>query len=120
MPIKELNYSTTLNHEVFGPFCLLVEYDDIKRLESTLSALKGQLTTTIIGKNPEQSTLFNLACNIAGRVILSGVPTGVAVIPEMHHGGPYPASSDSRFTAVGEASILRFVRYVSVQKSHGT
>jgi 2,5-dioxopentanoate dehydrogenase len=120
VPIKELNYSTTLNHEVFGPFCLLVEYDDIKLLESTLSALKGQLTTTLIGEKPEQSTLFNLACNIAGRVILSGVPTGVAVIPEMHHGGPHPASSDSRFTAVGEASILRFVRYVSVQKSHGT
>lgn len=120
VPIKELNYSKTLNHEVFGPFCLLVEYDDIKRLESTLSELKGQLTTTIIGKNPAQSTLFNLACNIAGRVILSGVPTGVAVIPEMHHGGPHPASSDSRFTAVGEASILRFVRCVSVQKSHGT
>ena len=120
VPIKELNYSTTLNHEVFGPFCLLVEYDNIELLESTLSALKGQLTTTLIGDKPEQSTLFNLACNIAGRVILSGVPTGVAVIPEMHHGGPHPASSDSRFTAVGQASILRFVRYVSVQKSHGT
>ncbi len=118
VPIKELNYSKTLNHEVFGPFCLLVDYDDIKLLESTLSALKGQLTTTLIGEKSEQSTLFNLACNIAGRVILSGVPTGVAVIPEMHHGGPYPASSDSRFTSVGEASILRFVRYVSVQKLH--
>lgn len=120
VPIKELNYSKTLNHEVFGPFCLLVEYDDLKRLKSTLTALKGQLTTTLIGEKPEQSILFNLACNIAGRVILCGVPTGVAVIPEMHHGGPHPASSDSRFTAVGEASILRFVRYVSVQKSHGT
>jgi 2,5-dioxopentanoate dehydrogenase len=117
---KELNHFETLSHEVFGPFCLLVEYNDMRLLEHTLTLLKGQLTTTIIGKNPEQSTLFNLACNIAGRVILSGVPTGVAVIPEMHHGGPYPASSDSRFTAVGEASILRFVRYVSVQKSHGT
>ena len=116
----ELNHFETLRQEVFGPFCVLSEYNDIGMLAHTLTKLDGQLTTTIIGKNPEQSTLFNLACSMAGRVILSGVPTGVAVIPEMHHGGPYPASSDARFTAVGEASILRFVRYVSVQKSHGT
>lgn len=116
----ELNHFETLRQEVFGPFCVLSEYNDIEILAHTLTKLKGQLTTTIIGKSPEQSTLFNLACSMAGRVILSGVPTGVAVIPEMHHGGPYPASSDARFTAVGEASILRFIRYVSVQKSHGT
>ena len=116
----ELNHFETLRQEVFGPFCVLSEYNDIGMLAHTLTKLNGQLTTTLIGKNPKQSTLFNLACSMAGRVILSGVPTGVAVIPEMHHGGPYPASSDARFTAVGEASILRFVRYVSVQKSHGT
>jgi len=116
----ELNQLETLRKEVFGPFCVLSEYNDFGMLAHTLTKLNGQLTTTLIGKTPEQSTLFNRACSMAGRVILSGVPTGVAVIPEMHHGGPYPASSDSRFTAVGEASILRFVRYVSVQKSHGT
>lgn len=118
--IKELHQFETLNKEVFGPFCLLVEYNENEPLESTLSRLKGQLTTTLIGVNPEQSNLFNFACKIAGRVIVSGVPTGVAVIPEMQHGGPHPASSDSRFTAVGEASILRFIRHVTVQKSHGT
>jgi NADP-dependent aldehyde dehydrogenase len=87
-------------------------------IEKTISMLQGQLTTTIIGRNPQESTLYSVACSLSGRIILNGVPTGVSVVPHMHHGGPYPASSDSRFTAVGEASILRFVRYVSVQKLH--
>jgi NADP-dependent aldehyde dehydrogenase len=33
----------------------------------------------------------------------------------MQHGGPYPASTDSRFTSVGTAAILRFVRPLSYQ-----
>jgi NADP-dependent aldehyde dehydrogenase len=33
----------------------------------------------------------------------------------MVHGGPYPATSDSRFTSVGAQAILRFVRPVCYQ-----
>lgn len=116
----EFNANKTLTQEVFGPFCILVEYLDTEPLENTLRMLQGQLTTTIIGRNPEKTSLYFRACSMAGRVILNGVPTGVSVIPDMHHGGPFPASNDARFTAVGEASILRFIRYVSVQKLHGT
>ena len=50
-----------------------------------------------------------------GRVIFNGVPTGVEVCPSMLHGGPYPASTDSRFTAVGSDSIERWLRPVSFQ-----
>jgi NADP-dependent aldehyde dehydrogenase len=114
----EFNTHKSLTQEVFGPFCILAEYTDMDPIEKTLSMLQGQLTTTIIGRNPQESTLYSVACSLSGRIILNGVPTGVSVVPHMHHGGPYPASSDSRFTAVGEASILRFVRYVSVQKLH--
>ena len=46
----------------------------------------------------------------AGRIIWNGYPTGVEVCPAMHHGGPYPATSDARFTSVGTAAIQRFVR----------
>jgi NADP-dependent aldehyde dehydrogenase len=48
--------------------------------------------------------------NRIGRIILNGVPTGVEVCPSMQHGGPYPASTDSRFTAVGIHAIKRWVR----------
>ena len=51
----------------------------------------------------------------AGRIILNNLPTGVEVGSSMHHGGPYPASSDSRFTAVGTDSIARFQRSVTFQ-----
>ena len=50
-----------------------------------------------------------------GRIIFNGVPTGVEVCPSMTHGGPYPASTDSRFTAVGTNSIKRWLRPVSFQ-----
>ena len=50
-----------------------------------------------------------------GRIIFNGVPTGVEVCSSMTHGGPYPASTDSRFTAVGINSIKRWLRPVSYQ-----
>ena len=50
-----------------------------------------------------------------GRIIYNGVPTGVEVCPSMHHGGPYPAASDVRFTSVGTGAIKRFVRPIAFQ-----
>ncbi len=51
----------------------------------------------------------------AGRVLLNGFPTGVEVCPAMNHGGPYPATTDVRFTSVGTAAMLRFARPVCYQ-----
>ena len=56
-----------------------------------------------------------MATNKAGRIIFNDLPTGVEVGASMQHGGPYPASSDSRFTAVGTDSIARFQRSVTFQ-----
>jgi len=53
--------------------------------------------------------------NRVGRIIFNGVPTGVEVCESMVHGGPYPASTDSRFSAVGITSIKRWVRPFSYQ-----
>jgi len=50
-----------------------------------------------------------------GRLIFNGVPTGVEVCHSMHHGGPFPASTDSRFTSVGTAAIKRFARPLAFQ-----
>ena len=51
----------------------------------------------------------------AGRIVFNGVPTGVAVTDAMHHGGPWPAASNSRYTSVGTHAIDRFVRPVALQ-----
>jgi NADP-dependent aldehyde dehydrogenase len=108
-----------LQEEVFGPHALLVICEDKNELEQTLENIPGQLTFSIFHneENIQASNLFYLAQEKAGRVILNGVPTGVEVSPAMQHGGPFPSSSDSRFTAVGSDSIERFLRGAAVQQS---
>ena len=108
----------TLHQEVFGPFSLVVQCDNIDQLETIISKLEGQLTGTVIADNGEAnkySKVIDALQNRVGRIIFNGVPTGVEVCPSMVHGGPYPASTDSRFTAVGIHSIKRWVRPFSYQ-----
>jgi len=107
-----------LHQEVFGPFSLLVECEDKQQLEQIIGQLEGQLTGTIIATDTEianSATLIAALQNRVGRIIFNGVPTGVEVCPSMLHGGPYPASTDARFTAVGVDSIKRWVRPFSFQ-----
>ena len=58
---------------------------------------------------------MNTLKEICGRFILNGVPTGVQVALAMQHGGPFPATTDSRFSAVGADGIKRFVRPICYQ-----
>lgn len=108
----------TLHHEVFGPFSLVVQCENEAQLETVISNLEGQLTGTIISDDNEISAYPNIVEALqkrVGRIIFNGVPTGVEVCPSMQHGGPYPASTDSRFTSVGVDAIKRFVRPFSYQ-----
>jgi alpha-ketoglutaric semialdehyde dehydrogenase len=108
----------TLHQEVFGPFSMVVQCKDTNELTTIISNLEGQLTGTIIANMDELSnynSVVNALQNRVGRIIFNGVPTGVEVCPSMVHGGPYPASTDSRFTAVGIHSIKRWVRPFSYQ-----
>ena len=107
-----------LKEEVFGPYSLLVVADFEVQLQHVLDDLHGQLTATIVadeGDLKKYKTLIQNITNIAGRVIMNNVPTGVEVVHAMQHGGPFPATSDSRFTSVGTGAIKRFVRPVSWQ-----
>lgn len=107
-----------LHEEVFGPFSLMVICKDADQLAQTLETLGGQLTCSLWAE-PEDlqahSELLDIARRKAGRIILNGVPTGVAVAPAMMHGGPFPATTDSRFTAVGIHAVKRWVRPVAYQ-----
>lgn len=107
-----------LHQEVFGPFSMVVQCKDAVQLEEIIASLGGQLTGTIIAGDSElkkYSKVVNALQNRVGRIIFNGVPTGVEVCPSMVHGGPYPASTDSRYTAVGVNSIKRWVRPFSYQ-----
>ncbi len=108
----------TLHHEVFGPYSLVVQCEDVQQLETIIAQLEGQLTGTILAETAELNSYTNIVSalqNRVGRLIFNGAPTGVEVCAAMVHGGPYPSSTDSRFTAVGVNSIKRWVRPVSFQ-----
>ena len=108
----------SLSAEIFGPAGLLVEAADFAEMLELASGLEGQLTATIHAADsdlPQMEVLTGVLERKAGRLLLNGFPTGVEVSPAMQHGGPYPATSDSRFTSVGTAAILRWVRPVCYQ-----
>ncbi|RYZ23836.1 MAG: aldehyde dehydrogenase family protein, partial [Chitinophagaceae bacterium] len=110
--------NTVLHKEVFGPYSLLVECRDATQLLQVAEALEGQLTCTLMATEEEakhNEALLDVLKEKCGRFVFNGVPTGVEVALSMHHGGPYPATTDSRFTAVGADGIKRFTRPVSFQ-----
>ncbi len=107
-----------LHQEVFGPFSIVVRCADAAELEQILNQLEGQLTGTILSSAEEikkYDKIVDALQSRVGRIIFNGVPTGVEVCPSMQHGGPFPASTDSRFTSVGTSAAKRWVRPVAFQ-----
>jgi len=107
-----------LHEEVFGPYALVVQCSNLQELTNAWQAIAGQLTTTLMGSDQDFASypeLIQMAPYLAGRVLFNGVPTGVDVCVSMVHGGPFPASTDGRFTAVGINAVKRWVRPVSFQ-----
>lgn len=108
----------TLHHEVFGPFSLLVECDSEAELLQVIGALEGQLTGTLMGTDADlqsSGAVIQALQARVGRLIFNNVPTGVEVCEAMHHGGPYPATTDTRYTSVGTDAIHRFLRPICYQ-----
>lgn len=110
--------NSLLHKEIFGPFSLLVSCHNPSEMLEVAKALEGQLTATLIATADEvrsNQDLIEAMKDICGRFILNGVPTGVEVSLAMQHGGPFPATTDSRFTAVGGDGIRRFTRPICYQ-----
>lgn len=115
---KNFTANPALHHEVFGPFSLLVECENEDELLVVIESLQGQLTGTIMAHENDTSLAKEVAGALqekVGRIIWNGAPTGVEVGHAMHHGGPFPAATDSRFTSVGVSAIDRFARPVCYQ-----
>ncbi len=107
-----------LEKEVFGPTTVLVALNGLQELVDLLPRLNGHLTASMfaeLGELGDCLLLVNALESLAGRLILNDYPTGVEVCDAMVHGGPYPATSDSRFTSVGTLAIDRFLRPVCYQ-----
>lgn len=108
----------TLHEEVFGPYSLMVKCMDLNQLKEVWQSVAGQLTTSLMGTDKDfndYKELIEIAPTIAGRINFNNPPTGVEVCPSMVHGGPFPATTDSRYTAVGINGVKRWVRPVCFQ-----
>lgn len=116
--LKDWLRNPHLQQEVFGPFTMLVLYEDQSQLIAAADQLEGQLTCTLWA---EDSDLKNMEPfvqklkNRTGRLLFKGAPTGVEVCPSMTHGGPYPATTHSQSTSVGTYAIKRFTRPFTFQ-----
>lgn len=107
-----------LEEEVFGPSTVAVTAQQHEELLQAAERLKGHLTITVHGTEEdllENQDLIHILEQKAGRLIINGYPTGVEVGYAMVHGGPFPATTDSRTTSVGAAAIVRFARPVCYQ-----
>lgn len=115
---KDFLLNKHFTEEVFGPYSLAIICDDVVQLKQCLQHLKGQLTSTIMATEKDIKTyadVIELQHALAGRISLNNVPTGVEVCASMVHGGPYPATTDARFTSVGTTAIKRWVRPICLQ-----
>jgi NADP-dependent aldehyde dehydrogenase len=115
---KDFLLDKELWEEMFGPSSVQVIAKNDDEMLAVAAALPGQLTASVWGTDNDlqkHKDLLKLLELKAGRIIINGVPTGVEVSAAMNHGGPYPATTDSKFTSVGTQSIYRFTRPVCYQ-----
>jgi NADP-dependent aldehyde dehydrogenase len=121
----ETDAESFLNHEIlgqelFGPSTVVVSAGSPEELEAVARSMEGSLTATVHSTSEDISEYRGLIAILetkVGRLLFNGYPTGVEVSPAMNHGGPYPATADSKFTSVGTAAIYRFVRPICYQNT---
>jgi NADP-dependent aldehyde dehydrogenase len=107
-----------MHEEIFGPASLVVGSRNVAEMRVVAECMSGQLTATLQYEQGDEdlaSALLPILERKAGRILFNGFPTGVEVSYAMVHGGPFPATSDSRSTSVGAAAIDRFLRPVCYQ-----
>ncbi|MGW7461065.1 aldehyde dehydrogenase (NADP(+)) [Streptomyces sp. NPDC054797] len=110
-----------LLEECFGPVTVVVRYAGQGEASAVLGRLGGNLSATLQlsaaeadGAPGPATELIGQVTQLAGRIVVNGWPTGVAVAPAQHHGGPYPAAT-SHSTSVGGTAIERWLRPVAYQ-----
>ncbi|MEU5981486.1 aldehyde dehydrogenase family protein [Streptomyces sp. NPDC047434] len=109
-----------LLEECFGPVTVVVRYGSRDEISRLLALLPGNLTATLhlADEDPQAPGILAELTPLAGRVLVNGWPTGVAVAGAQHHGGPYPATT-STSTSVGATAIERWLRPVTYQSTPG-
>ncbi len=115
---KQLLAEPELAEEVFGPASVLISCENLEEMHAIAEQLSGQLTASLFIEEQDIEAARTLVPTLerkVGRIIFNQYPTGVEVSYAMVHGGPFPATSDSRTTSVGAGAIERFLRPVAYQ-----
>ncbi|MFO1053765.1 MAG: aldehyde dehydrogenase (NADP(+)) [Planctomycetota bacterium] len=118
VPAQKWLETDTLRDEVFGPATIAIVCDDAAAMLAVARKLCGQLSVTVLGDPEDHAASVELRRVLAdrtGRLLFEGMPTGVEVNDSIVHGGPFPATSDARFTSVGTRAIHRFLRPIAWQ-----
>ncbi|WP_323959553.1 aldehyde dehydrogenase family protein [Arthrobacter sp. JZ12] len=116
--VEDFVTNHVLHEEIFGAASLVIRYGSVAELMEATARIEGQLTASLQLTEEDYATaaqLIPLLEQKVGRIIVNGWPTGVEVGHAMVHGGPFPATSDSRSTSVGTLAINRFLRPVAYQ-----
>ncbi|MFF1883071.1 aldehyde dehydrogenase (NADP(+)) [Pseudarthrobacter sp. NPDC058196] len=116
--VDQFTGNPILHQEIFGATSLVIRYNGIEDLLQAASRIEGQLTASLQlteADYPTAARLIPILEQKVGRIIVNGWPTGVEVGHAMVHGGPFPATSDTRTTSVGTLAINRFLRPVAYQ-----
>jgi NADP-dependent aldehyde dehydrogenase len=116
--ITDFMTNPVLHEEIFGAASLVIRYSTAEDLIDAINRLEGQLTASLQITEEDYPTAARLIPALeqkVGRILVNGWPTGVEVGHAMVHGGPFPATSDSRTTSVGSLAINRFLRPVAYQ-----
>jgi NADP-dependent aldehyde dehydrogenase len=116
-----LEHSHELLKECFGPVALIVRVSNPDDFLKAVPVLEGCLVATVQADSSVDQdlvrTLMAPLSEIAGRIVINGWPTGLAVAPAQNHGGPYPAGTSPIHTSVGLHSTARFMRPVVIQNA---
>lgn len=111
--------SGELGQERFGPAGLVVTYDRPEDLVQALSVLEGSLAGSIHADPDEISgavpPVAAVLAEKVGRLVMNGWPTGVSVCWAMHHGGPWPATTNAAYTSVGAQATARWLVPIAYQ-----
>ena len=109
----------SLRDEVFGSSSLIIRCKTDEEILELTNSLEGQLTATVLMDQGDNTAFVKKLLSIlerkVGRILFNGYPTGVEVCHAMVHGGPFPATSDSRTTSVGTEAVWRFLRPICYQ-----
>ncbi|MGH3661709.1 MAG: aldehyde dehydrogenase family protein [Micromonosporaceae bacterium] len=114
----DLRPGSRLLEECFGPVALVAEYADLDQALDVLRRMQPSLTGAAYGGGADDPDLPRVVAELAartGRVVVDGAPTGVACVDAMHHGGPWPATSEPTASSVGAQALERFTRPVAFQ-----